>query len=156
MSRQEQQTWAMVGFALVIIILLLLDWGDNQQTTQVSTGNVEWPPFDPATFNITIVPPGGYPWSVDFPPPVAPEIFNYTFGTPCTCSDCNSAGGQIISGLDLSGWIDNLNSSIKQSTIEFSQQFFSQMPDYLLWTTNQTQIAQFNDALGLPPPIYGG
>lgn len=152
MSRQEQQSWAMVGLAGVIVILLLLDWGDNQHVTQVSTGGVSWPPFDPATFDITVVPPGGYPWSVDFPPPVAPEVFNLVGGPPCACSSCN--GGGTISGLDLSGWIDNLNSSIKQSTINFSQQFFSEMPEQLLWTTNQTQVAQFNDALGLPPP-YG-
>lgn len=150
MTTREQQTWAMVGLALVIIILLLLDWGDNQDVVQPSTGGVEWPPFDPITFNLTLVPPGGYPYSAVFPPGVAPEVFNFLPGQPC---GCGCTGAQTISGIDLSGWIAQLNASLKQSTITFAQEYFSTEPDYLLWTTNQTQVSQFNDALGLPPPI---
>lgn len=150
-SKASQQAWALVGFALVIIILLLLDWGNNENVIEPSTGGVSWPPFDPVTYDITTVPPGGFPFYLNLPPPATADVFNYQPGQPCSCG---CAGAATVAGLDLSQQINQLNSSIENSTINTVTQYFSEIPG---WATNNTQIAAFNAAVGLAPPptTYG-
>lgn len=146
MTREEKQTWALVGGGAVIIILLLLDFGQPSQSVSPQTGGLIWPPFDPITFNITKVPPNGYPFYLNItdinkpPDQILP-------GTPCGCG-CGTP--QYINGLDLTSQLDQLNTILQTQAYNLTTTFYAGEPP---WATNSDQIAAFNAAEGLPPPF---
>lgn len=154
-ARETQQAWGLVGFAGIVIILLLLDFGGDSSFNVVepSTGSVSWPPFDPATFEITSVPAGGFPFYLDLPPLPGPNSYQILAGSPCACSGCG--GSRTINGLDLSQQIASLNSSLENQTINTVTQYFAGLPEDDLFATNNSQVGQFNANVGLPAPIWG-
>lgn len=146
----ERQTWALVLAGGVIITLLLLDFGGQpQQVTTPGTGGLTWPQFDPLTFQITEVPPGGMPPFTLLTNYLNSPPINVTTlaGAPCSCGCDNE---QIVQGLDLSNQIAQLNSAIQNSTIQVATQYFAGVP---VWADNATQIGVFNNSVGLPAPL---
>jgi len=152
MSKEERNAWILTGFGGVIIILLLLDWGNTTNVVEPSTGGVSWPNFDPITLQLTSVPPGGYPFYINVGGPTSGDTYSYQAGSPC---GCGCSGASEVAAQDFGAQIDYLNSSIKNGTINAVKSFFSGLPGTDYWTTNNTQIDVFNGLVGLPPSPYG-
>lgn len=152
-SKESQQAWALCGGAAIIVILLLLDWGDNVSVSQPgATGGVTWPPFDPVTLELTSVPPSGYPFYLNVGGPTS-TTYNLSGGPPCACG-CDGPGAT-INGLDLTSQIAALNATLMDGAISGVQSFFSQVPQADYWATNATQLAFLNNSVDLPSPVYG-
>jgi len=152
MSKEERNAWILTGFGAVIIILLLLDWGNTTNVVEPDTGGVSWPNFDPITLQLTSVPPGGYPFYYTPGPTSSGDTYTYQAGSPC---GCGCSGASEVAAADFSAQISQLNSSIQNATIGAVKSFFSGLPGADYWTTNNTQIDVFNGLVGLPAPPYG-
>lgn len=147
MSREEQQAWALAGAGAVIIVLLLLDFGQPLQTTDVKLGPLIWPPFDPFDLKITKVPPNGYPFYLNVNNPDLTAPTSFLPGSPCACG-CGEPLS--INGLDLSQQMSQLNDMLRANAVELTTYYYAGEPP---WATNADQIGALNNMVGLPGPF---
>lgn len=140
MSRATQQIWSIVALEIVIIILLLMRFGDR--TLRVVTPGTSsyggWPNYDAATYQINTVGPAGYPFYLQLPPAIPGQTFDFQGTNPCACG-C-SGPSQTEQLANLTGDFNSLNANIQNATIKNTMAWFAAVPGYL---TNATPIAGY-------------